>query len=278
MPERSLQAQQRSFAGWVTALGRNWAGLSSEAAVEAWIRAGRGIPAHERLRVYANAYLARIESVLREDFGALSAALGEGGFGDLVRLYLMAHPPCGYSIGRVGERLPSFLREPATEAFRRRFPFAADLAALEWAITDVFDERDADLLASDVLARLPAEAWAELHLELVPAQRVLELAWPVQRIRDAWSAASDLPALTSVPTTLLVWRHAEAVYQRALPPDEAHALACVRRGDDFGGLCEEIAAFDPRADAAPRMLEMLRRWLADGLISAAAGAESRRQK
>ena len=270
MPENSLDTQQRSFAALVTSLGNDVAGASFAGPVEAWIRSDRSIPASERVRVYANAYVSRIESVLRDDFGALCTALGDAGFGDLVRLYLMAHPPRDYSLGRVGERLTSFLREAAAEVIRRRFPFAADLAALEWAITDVFDERDATLLASDALAKLPAHAWAELRLALVPAHRLLELAWPVQRIRNAWSAGSDLPALTPAPATLLVWRRDEAVYQRAVAPDEARALACVRRGDDFGQLCDEIAAFGPRAEAAQRMLEILRRWLADGLISSVA--------
>ena len=268
MADRSLDTAQRSFAAWVTWLDDDATAVSFEGSAEAWIRSDRGIPASERLRVYANAYFSRIESALRDDFPALRTALGEG-FGDLVKLYLMAHPPRGFSLGRAGDRLPSFLREPAAEAIARRFPFAADLAVLEWAITDVFDERDAAPLTSDGLAKLPAQAWAELRLRLVPAHRLLELAWPIQRIRDAWSDGSELPALSPASTTVLVWRQAEQVYQRAVAQDEARALACVRRGCDFAELCDEIAALDPRVEAAPRTLDILRRWLAEGLVSSA---------
>ena len=47
----------------------------------------------ERLGVYANAYFARLHDCLAEDFPATARALGPDAFHDLVKTYLMVHPP-----------------------------------------------------------------------------------------------------------------------------------------------------------------------------------------
>jgi hypothetical protein len=232
------------------------------------LRSDLGIPAEERLAVYANAYFARLHGVLRDDFGALAQVLGEAGFHDLVRLYLMACPPRGFSLRFAGERLPAFLAGPVAEAFARRWPFAADLAALEWALVDVFDAPDAPLLERAALAALRPEDWPGLRFALVPAQRLLELAWPVQQLRDAWSAERPLPAIEAGPTCVLVHRSADAVVQRALSAAEARALRLLGEGCDFAALCAGVAEEVGDAEGAQRVLEMLERWLADGILAA----------
>ncbi len=265
----SLASHQEAFAQIATTLDGLEPLLRSEHELASWIRTDRGIPASERIRVYANAYFARILAALREDFGALSAALGDDAFHDLAKLYLMLHPSRSFSLRFVGEHLPSFLSGPVGEPFRRRFPSAPDLAALEWAITDVFDAPDARVLERATLARLSPDAWPSLRFSLIPAHRILSLAWPVQRLRDAWSADAPLPEIAPGATTVLVHRRDERVFQRALSRAEATALSCVGDGEDFAAVCGRLAELDPRADVAARALELLNRWLADGILSAA---------
>jgi hypothetical protein len=232
----TLADLQREFAGAVTALEGAPPGA---AALEARLRADRDVPASRRIAVYANAYFARLHDALRADYPTLAEALGEDAFHDLAKLYLIAHPPRSFTLRVLGRELPAFLRSPAAEFFRARWPLAPDLAALEWAIADVFDAPDAPVLARETLARLAPDAWAGMRFELVAAQRRVSLGW----------------------TEILVHRRHELVHHRALAPDEAAALAALAAGEDFATLCACVGS-------ASRMLELLERWLADELLSA----------
>jgi hypothetical protein len=256
---RALASLQRELGRWISALE----GLPDGAELDARVRADRGVDATRRIDVYAHAYFARLHDVLRDDYPALAAALGEAAFHDLAKLYLLAHPPRSFTLRFLGARLPAFLGSPAAVWFRERWPFAPDLAALEWAIADVFDAADRPVLARAALAALPAEAWPALRFELIAALRLLTLDWPVERLRGAHDGGEPLPALAPEPTTVLVWRRDERVRWRALPDAEARAFAALAAGEDFASVCAHL-------DSAPEALALLERWLADGVLSALA--------
>jgi hypothetical protein len=273
-PERSLETLQRRLARLITSPSGLAAALAEEGDPEAaslarLLRGDRGVSARVRLEVYANAWFERLRGCLAEDFGTLAARLGSDAFHDLVKLYLLAHPPRHFSLRYAGERLPEFLAvHQAAELFRTRWPEAADLAALEWALADVFDAPDAATLSSETLASLAPEAWAGLRLAPVAALRLLELAWPVQRLRRAFDADEPLPALVPEPTSICVWRKQERVFYRPLSPLEAACLRALARGESFGDLCERVAAEAGQGEAVPLLLGWLRRWLDDALFAA----------
>ena len=256
---RSLATLQRGLGSWLSELE----GAPQDAALVARVRADRGVGAEQRLDVYGNAYFARLHEVLRDDFPALHAALGDAAFHDLAKLYLIAHPPRSFTLRVLGARLPEFLGAPAAELFRTRWPFAPDLAAFEWAVRDVFDAADAPVLERAALAAVPADAWPELCFELVAARRWLALDWPVERLREAHDAGEALPSLEPEPTWALVHRRDERVRWRAIAAQEAEALAALAAGEDFATLCG-------RAESAQQVLGWLERWLAEGLLSAIA--------
>jgi hypothetical protein len=257
----ALRNLQREFARSVTDPDADVAGSVSR------VRSDRGIPAEERIAVYVHGYFARLHGVLREDYGALAEVLGEDAFHDLVRLYLMAHPPRTFSLRFAGERLPAFLAGPIAEPFARRWSFAADLAALEWALVEVFDAPDAPLLSRAALAAVQPDAWPALRFALAPAHRMLSLAWPVGLIREAWSAGLPLPAPEARPTRVLVYRSGDAPYQRSLSSAEARALQLVADRRDFAAICAGVADELGEERAAPQLLEWLERWLADGILA-----------
>lgn len=272
-PADDLRAVQRELAHHVTRLaaaGETLAAESSDsrAAIMERIRPDRGISAEERLSIYRHAYFARIHDVLRDDYGALHALFGDAAFHDLVKLYLMAHPPRSHSLRDVGAKLSVFLAGPVAEPFTARWPYSADLAALEWALVDVFDAADRRVLVREALSALPSSGWAALELELVPAHRILALAWPVQRLRQAWSSERPLPSLDPSPTTVLVHRHREQVFVRSLGELEDRTLALVREGCDFATVCGRAADELGDAGSPSEVLALLERWLAEGLLAA----------
>ncbi|MHB2021394.1 MAG: HvfC/BufC family peptide modification chaperone, partial [Candidatus Xenobia bacterium] len=92
----------------------------------------------ERLNVYRDQYLARMEEALSADYPALRHFLGEHGFWDLVTRYVETWPSRSWNLSRLSDHLPEYL-EDAT--WLRRPGFARDMARLEQALCVVFEAR-----------------------------------------------------------------------------------------------------------------------------------------
>jgi hypothetical protein len=234
--------------------------------------ADRGPSASARLAVYANAYFVRIHDCLREDFGALAAVLGEAAFHDLVKTYLMVHPPSRPSLRHAGAHLAAHLRtEPFAAIFSQRCAYAADLADLEWAIVEAFYAQDAPAIGPDVLALTAPEGWVSLCFDLTPSLRIVRCSWPVHLVRDEFDEPvkplpGDAPLIVAEPTQIRVWRHDERVLYRVISPLECNALEAVAAGDSFGALCERVAGNVGDAEAPRVTADLFASWLAAGLI------------
>ncbi|HKJ24597.1 MAG TPA: DNA-binding domain-containing protein [Myxococcota bacterium] len=244
------------------------AGDAEGLALEGWLGSDARATASTRLEIYAHAYFQRIHDVLARDLPTLAAALGADGFHDLAAAYLCVHPPSRPSLRHAGARLPGFLATDAAAApFRRRWPFAADLARLEWALGEAFDAPDAPPLARAELEALAPERWETLALAPHPSVRRLSVGWNVAALRAAFEADDEDAAGAALPSpeagdaTLLVWRSRERVRFRALDADEADLLARLATGATFGALCEAVARRHGPDEAPARAAARLAAWL-----------------
>lgn len=234
----------------------------------ALLRGDGGLPPAKRLEIYANAYFERLRAALATDFPDLARALGDDAFHDLVRVYLMIHPPQRPSIRDAGARLAGFLAsDEVAGPFRRHLPCVADLAAFEWAQTEAFDAPDARPLSGETLAALGPEAWPELRLAPVPALRLLSLDHPVHVLGDDATHASAA-TLAPRPTRLCVWRHEERVRFRELSVAEHGALVAVRAGGRFAEVCEVVGVAVGEEAAPSEVAGYLARWIGDGCLRA----------
>jgi hypothetical protein len=144
--------------------GQLWRLIAAPSGVEpvaGLLRGDANASSAERLGVYANAYFARLHDCLAEDFGATARALGSDAFHDLVKTYLMIHPPQRPSLHHAGTHLAEHLATPPFAAiFARRCSYAADLARLEWAIARAFTAPDAPVLERAALAAVAPDEFA----------------------------------------------------------------------------------------------------------------------
>ena len=288
--------------------------------LEALVRDGRAGPddldrmivgdarlsAAERLDIYANMYFFRLLDALKEDYPRLLAALGPARFHNLITDYLLACPSGHPSLRYLGRRLPAFLAEHPLE---RESPGLADLARLEWARADLFDDADAVVLTRAALAGLPQDAAGELMLTLVPAFRLLNLehdAVSVWRALGGDPAAAGaagagaagagatsagivveggrtcahhdadhleaLPRFARRPTAVRVWRQGFAVHHRSIDDEERDALGLLAEGATLGRVAQCLSAGRPVAEATARFGALLQRWLDDGLLTVPAAA------
>lgn len=229
--------------------------LHRDGAMLARVRAGGADAAH-RLRIYADAYRLRLADVLGDDFAAVRGVLGDEAFAVLAERYLDAHPSTQPSVRHAGSAFPDWL-----QAQPEAPPGLHELAWFEWLQAATFDAADAATLDAADLAALPPERWPALRLRLHPAVRLLDT--------ERLAAADGAPALTDrdQPARWLLWRDAAGdACWRQLEADEADALHATAREADFGEVCERLCALHGESGAL-RAASLLKRWLADGLLT-----------
>jgi uncharacterized protein (UPF0276 family) len=143
------QATQRVFWNLITA--PEGATTASEASkIDAMI-VGDELAAATRIDIYANMYFARLHDALMEDYEALEKSIGHANFHNLVTDFLLAHPSSNPSLRHLGTPLSAFVRGHAVS---KDFPWAADLATLEWARVEAFDAANGTPIDGAVLGAI----------------------------------------------------------------------------------------------------------------------------
>jgi hypothetical protein len=219
--------------------------------------------AARRLGIYADGYRLRLVEALGTDYPALRELLGEGRFDCMMREFIAARPSRHRNLRWYGGELARFLaRSPR---WRRR-PLLAELAQFEWTLGLAFDARDESAATVDEVGRVAPADWPAMRLRLDPSVQLLLLRCNAPQVWRAASAGRKPPAAVTRlrPIDWLVWRKGHEPFYRALPPDEAWALATVAKGRSFGAVCEGLRHHD--SAAALRAAQMLKGWLGEGLV------------
>ncbi len=219
-----------------------------------------GLPAAERVEIYANMWLWRQVDALRADFAHVAACLGDDRFLALCEAYVREHPSEHHDIGRLGRHLAAFLRRhPASER-----PDLADLAELEWARAEVFFEAGANPVGREALAGLAPRDFLEAKLRLVPALRLLVLDQDAAALWRRLERGEEHGPVEPGPVTLAVWRAGHDVFHATLDLDEALALELAIAREPLARVC---AAFARREDPAGAAFSALASWIDEGWVA-----------
>jgi hypothetical protein len=227
------------------------------------IRGDERLSAVEHLEIYANAYFYRLLDILKEEYPATLAVLGEDDFHNLVTGYLLEYPPTEPSALYAGRYLGDFL---GGHPFRERWAYIADLARLERTVFEVFHRADALALGVETMRAVPVADWPNIEMRAHSTVAILDSEWPVNELLRAVEDKIEWhePAHTAV--SIVVWRKGFEVYYRALERGERGALGLGLEGTTFAMMCEAVAAEYPGDDAPAAINRLLARWLADGLL------------
>jgi hypothetical protein len=223
----------------------------------------------ERLEIYRGAYHARLIECLLDDYPALAAALGESPFDALCRGYIGRHPSRQPSLNAFGRHMEAFCRAGAAETFARR-AFAADLAALEWAIVEVIHAPSSEPLTLQALGDIPIEQWADASLEATSACRLLRFAYPVNAYFQAFRDGLDQAIPEPSPSAVAVYRSGPTIWRMDLGDAAFELLSALTSGLSLGASLEGAAASSSDlADgaAAERVTRWFQDWVASGLFS-----------
>ena len=109
----------------------------------------------ERLEIYNRQYWLRILGALAEDFPGLRAVLGGSRFEAMSVAYLTVHPNRSFTLRNLGSQLVEWLEANPGWAGRRH-GLAVDVARVEWAFVEAFDNAEHTPLTTDQIATLDA--------------------------------------------------------------------------------------------------------------------------
>lgn len=237
------------------------------------ITRSQALSAADRLRVYGNAYYARLLECLREEFAVLAHALGQELFDEFATGYLQAYPSRSYTLNQLGANFPRFLAEtcPTGDDNSGWTAFVIDLATLERTFSEVFDgpgpESRTPLSADDLLAT-PSDRWVDARLVLTTEFRLMELRSPVHEYIRSVRRKEDPSPPAAAETLLAIHRRDYIVRRHALTRPQFALLEAIHLGATVGSAIERAAdAAGPNADAVLADLPAwFQKWAADGLF------------
>lgn len=241
----------------------------------------------ERMEIYSRSYWFRVIDCFYDDFPGLAAALGPKAFDKLARAYLAERPSQSFTLRNLGAGLEAWLRANP-EFAGKRFELAMDMARLEWAHIEAFDEAERKALGPEDLL----EVGPELRAGLQPHLRLLELAYPVDDLRieaNAWmeqqagphESASNAPTGERVDRDrtaaarryrrlrprqihLAVYRLDNVVFYRRLDAAEFQLLRAIGSGTAVGEALElTVTAHVTREEDLAGFSESVQEWFAD---------------
>lgn len=263
--ELSLRSHQEWFLAVITAPEHEPAPVDSSSAARL-VTPSSTLSALERLDIYRRSYQARLIECLADDYPVLQGTLGEETFEDLCRAYIAKHPSTEPSLNGFGRHMAAVCRNhPLPDA-----DFAADLAALEWAVVLAIHAPTAPPLTAQDLARVAIESWPEIRLVPNPSLGVHAFDYPVSAYlsarRRGEAAAVPAPRQCSVA----VYRTEQSVWRLELSPSMVTLVASLSRGETLGDSLSLVAAqLDgvPEAEAAQNVTAWFSHAVSSGLFS-----------
>ncbi len=226
----------------------------------------------ERLEIYNRQYWFRVLGALEEDFPSLRAVVGSHAFSELSVAYLAAHPSRSFTLRNLGSRLVEWLAVHPQFAGRRH-ALAVDVARVEWAFVEAFDNAEREPLTLEQIAVLDADS----RLALQPHVQLLALNYPADTLvvslhnhdkrqlgeagmkhEETEEASASLPRVRRRPISVAAHRLEFSVYYRRLTCGEYRTLCAIRAGEQLGAALD--AGFASTALPPERRATLVRRW------------------
>jgi hypothetical protein len=223
------------------------------------------LPAKDRLAIYRNAYQVRLIDALHETYAVLHSLLGDEVWVELGEAFVAEYPSSFRSIRWYGREMAEFLA--GHEPFSGE-PVLAEVALLEWTLSEVFDSRDAEALERSALSTIDPAEWAFLKLEFHPSLRRLEFNWNTAAVWKAMSLdeTPPRPERASAAVPWLLWRKELQNYFRSMNAVEAAAIDAALRGLNFGEICESLGMLLPPEEIPAAAASLLGTWADSGII------------
>lgn len=222
------------------------------------------LSALERLDVYRDMYLLRMEEALSIDYPSLKHFLGDEEFMRLVARYVDVYPSRSYTLNRLGDHLCEFIG--SLDDFKRK-DFCLELARLEYALTCVFDAGETPPMTPEQVKAVPPDAWEHARLKPVEAFRLLAFDYPVSRYVGAVDEENPFPRIARKKTWVVAYRANYSLHRMDLTQPAYELLSALAAGKTMGEAIESvmIRKWRPAVKEA-HLFEWFRDWMAEGFF------------
>jgi hypothetical protein len=263
------------------AMQKKWIdGRSTKKIAEGFIRPNDRLDSFERLEIYNRQYWFRVRDCFYQDYPGLHAILGDRKFGRLADAYLAKFPSQSYTLRNLGSRLVKFIElEPHWVSPHKQL--ALDMARLEWAHTEAFDnEARAPLKTGDLIGLDAAKIRLQLqaHLTLLKLENeVDDFLIGLKRNSGLRSEASNAmeqnqrhaknkPAhrLKRKTNFLAVHRYQDSVYYKRLEPGQFRLLSALQSGATLEKACAKLAGLKISGNPGRMIQKWFSSWAALG--------------
>ena len=220
-------------------------GSPSQQVVTRVIKPNDRLSSLERLELYNRQYWFRLLDCLFEDYPGLLSVLGMRKFSRLAREYLTACPSASFTMRNLGQFLVDFI-QACPALVEPRYQLALDMARLEWAHVEAFDNAALPTLEDEDLHDADPRT---LRLRLQPHLTLLQLDHEpddfliaVRRSQQGRHEASNAfgnsyhPSnqerahrFARKPCHLAVHRYRDSVFYKRLKPAQFVLLSALHR-------------------------------------------------
>ncbi len=216
----------------------------------------------ERLAVYQGMYPLRMHDALAADYPGLEAFLGDHLFEHFVADYVARHPSRSYTLNRLGDHVPEFVRS----WHHPKRAFLADLTRLEFAITEAFDAGE----GAEPAARGPAHVdtdWESRRFGITPTLRLLSFRHAAGPALDALKA-SRRASTRPKASWAAVHRRNLVVYRLDLTRGEFHLLSALAAGEPLGKALRLAARKAGKSLSPAAVRKAFRVWTSESILRA----------
>lgn len=261
--ELSLRRQQEWFLAVVTTPELEPAPVD-ESSAGRLVMPGSTLSSLARLEIYRQSYHARLVECLADDYPVLHETLGEEAFELLCRAYIAKHPSTEPSLNRFGRHMADFCRVHALPD-----PvFAADLAALEWAVVLAIHAPTAPPLTAGDLARVSIQA--DTRLVPNPSLGIHAFDYPVNAYFSARRRGEQVAPPAARKSSVAVYRTEQSVWRLELTPPMVTLVESLSRGETLGASLSVVAAQlegEPEAEVARTVSTWFSHAVSSGMFS-----------
>jgi putative DNA-binding protein len=218
-----------------------------------------------RIGIYRDMYLARLRDALASDYPALVHYLGDDAFTRLVSGYVQAYPSRSYTLNRLGDHLPEYIRSTAGLP-RREFLF--DLALLELAMSHVFDAEESPVLTPEAIAAVPSDSWEKVRLKPIRAFRLLNFRYPVNAYLQSVKEGTAHPSMRRKNNWVVVFRRNYTLWRLDVTRQAHDLLQSLVTGKPLGKALSTSLTRNRHSVSEVQLFTWFREWVADGLFQA----------
>jgi hypothetical protein len=220
----------------------------------------------DRVGIYHDMYLVRMEEALETDYPGLAHFLGQQSWRRLVRGYVETHPSRSYTLNVLGRELPDYVHSAPRISHAG---FCRDLARLEWAITEAFDAPETPVLSEEQLGAVEPDAWEGARLVPTAAFRLLSLDYNAPAYLDSLRDEDhEHPLPRRRPSWVAVCRRDYSVYRVPLSRPAHRLLAGLAEGRTVGEAVEECLRRSRPRPTGDQVFAWFRDWARAAIFQA----------